>query len=207
MKRNVRNCALAALLVLTSVAVAHAQTGSYPNKSVQILADSSAGSTPDVALRFTADRLSQLWGQQAIVVNKPGAGGSLAARTASEAAPDGYGLYQPVLSTFVSLHPTAPNVPLHVPKDFLPIGFVSENPMFVAVSPGLGVSTLPELIALAKKRPGEISYAATGVGRLTHLAGELAAAPDRDQTAAGALYWWSEPCVQRRRKWACRRNH
>ena len=55
----------------------------------------------------------------------------------------------------------------------MPIGFVSENPMFIAVSPTLGVSTLPELIALAKKRPGEIPYATTGVGRLTHLTGEL----------------------------------
>ena len=172
MKADFRDCALASLLALASVAVAHAQSGPYPNKPVQIIADSSAGSTPDVALRFAADRLSQLWGQQTVVVNKPGGGGSLAARTASEAAPDGYGLYQPVLSTFVSLHPAAPNVPLHVPKDFLPSD-LSENPMFVAVSPKLGVSTLPELIALAKKRPGEVSYAATGVGRLTHLAGEL----------------------------------
>ena len=124
-------------------------------------------------MRFVADRLAQLWGQQVIVVNRPGAGGSLAARAASEAAPDGYSLYQPVLSTFVVLQPAAPNVPLHVPKDFLPIGFVSENPMFFAVSPTLGVKSLSELIALAKKRPGEISYATTGVGRLTHLAGEL----------------------------------
>jgi tripartite-type tricarboxylate transporter receptor subunit TctC len=60
-----------------------------------------------------------------------------------------------------------------VPRDFLPIGFVAENPMFIAVSPSLGVSTLPELIARAKKAPDEISYAATGVGRLTHLTGEL----------------------------------
>ncbi|MGA7489058.1 MAG: tripartite tricarboxylate transporter substrate-binding protein, partial [Xanthobacteraceae bacterium] len=112
-------------------------------------------------------------GQQVLVVNCPGAGGSLAARAAADAAPDGYTLYQPVLSTFVSLHPAAPNVPLHVPKDFLPIGFVTENPMFIAVAPSLGVSTLPELIALAKKRPGEIPYATTGVGRLTHLTGEL----------------------------------
>jgi tripartite-type tricarboxylate transporter receptor subunit TctC len=108
-----------------------------------------------------------------LVVNRPGAGGSVAARVAAEAAPDGYTLYQPVLSTFVSLRPAAPNIPLHVPKDFLPIGFVTENPMFIAVTPSLGISTLPELIALAKKRPGEISYATTGIGRLTHLTGEL----------------------------------
>jgi tripartite-type tricarboxylate transporter receptor subunit TctC len=160
------------LLALSCTAAAE-QTATYPSKPVQIIADSSAGSAPDVALRFVADRLSQVWGQQAVVVNRPGAGGSLAARAASEATPDGYTLYQPVLSTFVSLHPAAPNVPLHVPKDFLPVGFVSENPMFIAVSPTLGISTLPELIALAKKRPGEISYATTGIGRLTHLAGEL----------------------------------
>jgi len=164
---------LALLLALSSVAEVDAQTGAYPNRPVQIIADSSAGSTPDVALRFVAERLSQTWGQQIMVVNRPGAGGSVAARVAAEAAPDGYTLYQPVLSTFVSLRPAAPNVPLHVPKDFLPIGFVTENPMFIAVSPSLGIATLPELIALAKKRPGEISYATTGVGRLTHLTGEL----------------------------------
>ena len=164
---------LAGLLALSAIAAGHAQTATYPSKPVQVLADSSAGSTPDVALRFVTDRLAQLWGQQILVVNRPGAGGSVAARAAAEAAPDGYTLYQPVLSTFVSMRPPAPNVPLHVPKDFLPIGFVTENPMFIAVAPSLGVSSLAELIALAKKRPGEISYATTGVGRLTHLTGEL----------------------------------
>ena len=173
MKTDWRCHMLAWLLAVATVDAADAQIEHYPNKPVQIIADSSAGSAPDVALRFVADRLTQAWGRQALVVNRPGAGGSLAARAAAEAAPDGYTLYQPVLSTFVSLHPAAPNVPLHVPKDFLPIGFVSENPMFIAVSPTLGVSTLPELIALAKKRPGEIPYATTGVGRLTHLTGEL----------------------------------
>jgi tripartite-type tricarboxylate transporter receptor subunit TctC len=173
MKALWRYCLLAWLLAVTAVAPFGAQAEDYPNKPVQIIADSSAGSTPDVALRFVAERLTQVWGQQILVVNRPGAGGSIAARAAADAAPDGYTLYQPVLSTFVSLRPAAPNVPLHVPKDFLPIGFVTENPMFIAVSPSLGITTLPELIALAKKRPGEISYATTGVGRLTHLTGEL----------------------------------
>jgi len=164
---------LALLFTALGVADAAAQTGAYPTKPVQIIADSPAGSTPDVALRFVADRLTRLWGQQVLVVNHPGAGGSLAARLAADAAPDGYTLYQPVLSTFVALNKAAPNVPLHVPADFLPIGFVAENPMFLAVSPTLGADSLAALIELAKKRPGEISYATTGVGRLTHLAGEL----------------------------------
>jgi len=173
MKRSWRCSLPACVLALVAVTAAHGQGGNYPSKPVQILTDSSAGSTPDVALRFVADRLTQLWGQQVLVNNRPGAGGSLAARAAADAAPDGYTLYQPVLSTFVSLHPAAPNVPIHVPQDFLPIGFVAENPMFFAVSPKLGIASLAELIARAKARPGEISYATTGVGRLTHLTGEL----------------------------------
>ena len=173
MNRFWRGFVLALALTGSAAAQVDAQPAGYPNKPVQIIADSSAGSAPDVALRFVTDSLSKMWGQQILVVNRPGAGGSVAARAAADAAPDGYNFYQPVLSTFVSLHPAAPNVPLHVPKDFLPIGFVSENPMFFAVSPSLGVKNLPELIALAKKKPGGVSYATTGVGRLTHLTGEL----------------------------------
>src|SRR4051794_39637494 len=114
----------ACLLAMFAVTSAQAQAP-YPSKPVQMLADSAAGATPDVALRFVTERLSQIWGQQIVVVNRPGAGGSVAARAAADAAPDGYTLYQPVLSTFVALHPAAANVPLHVPKDFVPIGFVA----------------------------------------------------------------------------------
>jgi tripartite-type tricarboxylate transporter receptor subunit TctC len=168
-----RRAIIAWLMATPLVWQAAAQAQVYPNRAVRIIADSAAGSTPDVVLRFVADRLTQSWGQQALVVNQPGAGGSLAARTAADSPPDGYTLYAPVLSTFASLPGAASNLPIEVPRDFAPIGFVSQNPMFVAVVPSLGVGTLPELIALAKKRPGEIPYAVTGIGRLTHLTGEL----------------------------------
>jgi tripartite-type tricarboxylate transporter receptor subunit TctC len=156
-----------------SLAATLAHADDYPNKPVQIIADSAAGATPDVALRFMTERLTQKWRQQVLVVNHPGAGGSIAAALAAKAAPDGYTLYQPVLSTFVALKPAAANVPLQVPRDFLPIGFTAENPMFIAVAPSLGINSLAELIAAAKKNPGGLSYATTGIGRLTHLAGEL----------------------------------
>jgi tripartite-type tricarboxylate transporter receptor subunit TctC len=162
---------IASLCVLALAAGAQAQ--SYPQKPVRIISDAAAGSAPDTVARFVADGLGKAFGQQVIVVNQPGAGGSIAARVASEAVPDGYTLFLPSLSTFVALPGAAPNLPLELPRDFLPIGFADENPMFIAVSPSLGVKTLPELIALAKKRPGEISIAATGIGRLTHLTGEL----------------------------------
>jgi len=160
-------------LALVAIASVAAQAEDFPSKPVQIIADSAAGATPDVALRFITDRLTQKWGQQVLVVNHPGAGGSVAAGIAAKAAPDGYTLYQPVLSTFVALKPAAANVPLQVPRDFIPIGFTAENPMFIAVAPSLGINSLADLIATAKKNPGALSYATTGIGRLTHLAGEL----------------------------------
>jgi len=166
---------IAALCLMTMAAAPFppAQAGDYPDKPVTVISDAAPGATPDIDARFVADGLGKIWGQQVIVVNHPGANGSIAARTASEAAPDGYTLFMPALSTFASLPSVAPNLPLKLPRDFIPIGFTAENPMFISVSPALGVNTLPELIALAKKEPGQISIAVTGVGRLTHLTGLL----------------------------------
>jgi tripartite-type tricarboxylate transporter receptor subunit TctC len=169
-------CGVAGLWLLTALPApaARAQAGNYPDsKAVTIICDAAAGATPDVDARFVAAGLSKQLGQQVIVVNHPGANGSIAARAASEAIPDGYTLFMPALSTFVALPSVAPNLPIKLPRDFLPIGYTAENPMFFAVNPSLGVSTLPELIALAKKEPGKLSIAVTGVGRLTHLTGLL----------------------------------
>jgi tripartite-type tricarboxylate transporter receptor subunit TctC len=167
--------ALACLCValLGSAAAAQAQVQNYPTKPVTIISDAAAGSTPDVDARFIAEGLGRIWKQQVVVVNHPGGGGSIGARAAADAVPDGYTLYMPVLANFIAQPGVAPNLPLRLPRDFAPIGFTAENPMFIAINPSLGVGTLPELIGLAMKRPGEISYATTGVGRLTHLTGEL----------------------------------
>jgi tripartite-type tricarboxylate transporter receptor subunit TctC len=159
--------------LLASTSVVHAQAANYPDRPVSIISDSAAGSAPDVVARAVADGLGKLWGQQVIVVNHPGANGSIAAHAASDALPDGYTLFHPTLSTFVALPTIAPNLPVKLPRDFVPIGFTVDQPMFIAVSPSLGVTTLPQLIALAKKDPGKYTIAQTGVGRLTHLTGEL----------------------------------
>jgi tripartite-type tricarboxylate transporter receptor subunit TctC len=161
------------LLAVPAASAVHAQAGTYPDRPVTVISDAAAGSTPDVDARFVAEGLGKIWGQQVVVVNRPGANGSIATRSAADAAPDGYTLFMPALSTFVALLSVAPNLPVRLPRDFLPIGFTAENPMFVAVNPALGVSTLPQLIALAKKEPGKVSIAVTGIGRLTHLTGEL----------------------------------
>jgi tripartite-type tricarboxylate transporter receptor subunit TctC len=166
----------AAILCLAVLGVAGARAAAaehYPERPVKIISDSAAGSAVDVTLRVIADRLGRLLGQQVIAVNHPGAGGAISARVAADAEPDGYTLYMPTLSAFLSTPGRAANLPLELPRDFTPIGSMVQQPMFVAVAPGLGVGTLPQLISLAGKRPGEISYAATGIGRLTHLTGEL----------------------------------
>jgi tripartite-type tricarboxylate transporter receptor subunit TctC len=167
-----RKVALLCLAAAWTSATA-ASAGAYPDRPVKIISDSAPGSAVDATLRIIADRLGQAWGQQVLAVNHPGAGGSLSARVAAEAEPDGYTLYMPALSIFLAVPGRASNLPLELPRDFLPVGSLVSQPMFIAVSPSLGVNTLPEFIALAKARPGQISFAATGVGRITHLTGEL----------------------------------
>ncbi|MGA9895373.1 MAG: tripartite tricarboxylate transporter substrate binding protein [Xanthobacteraceae bacterium] len=166
-------CLITCLITLPLAGTASAQSSDYPSRAVTMISDAAPGSAPDIDARFTAEGLTKIWGQQVIVANHQGANGSIAARFASQAAPDGYTLFMPALSTFASLPTVAPNLPLRLPRDFLPIGFTIENPMFIAVNPSLGINTLPELIARAKKEPGTISIAVTGVGRLTHLTGLL----------------------------------
>ncbi len=169
-----RWCAIVCLLWLATAPIeAAAQADIYPNKPVRFISDSAPGSSPDVGLRIVAEALSQHWRQQVVVVNHPGASGAISARVAAEAAPDGYTLYAPALSTFLTLPGRAPNLPLMLPRDFVPIGFTFDQPMSIGASHTLGINTLPELIALAKSRPGAITYSVAGVGRMTHLTGEL----------------------------------
>jgi tripartite-type tricarboxylate transporter receptor subunit TctC len=162
-------------LVLASSAATFAQSD-FPNKPVKIVVDSAAGSATDVTARLLGDRLGSIWNQQVLILNHPGAGGAIAARVASQSAPDGYTFYVGAASVFTALKGApgvAPNLPVELPRDFMPIGFMTFQPMFIAVSPSLGVNSLPELIDLAKKKPGELSYATTGRGRITHMTMEL----------------------------------
>jgi tripartite-type tricarboxylate transporter receptor subunit TctC len=108
-----------------------------------------------------------------VIENRPGAGGAIAATVAAEASPDGYTLYTPALSVFLTIPGKAPNLPIRLPHDFTAVGLLTEQPQSIGINPNLGIETLPELIAQGKKQPGSISYAVSGVGRLTHLTGEL----------------------------------
>jgi tripartite-type tricarboxylate transporter receptor subunit TctC len=163
---------LATLLVLGA---APAQAQDYPTRPVRIVTDSAPGSALDAIMRIAADALTRVWGQQAVILNQPGAGGSIAARTAAGATPDGYTLAAFAFSAFATLPGSADNLPLQVPRDFAPVGYLGGAPMFITAAPWLEVRTLPELIALARQKPGEFAYGTNGRGRLTHLTGELLA--------------------------------
>jgi tripartite-type tricarboxylate transporter receptor subunit TctC len=165
-----------ACLLLLATALADgvkAQLADFPTKTVKIISDSAPGSAVDTSLRIIAEGLSRKWGQQVVIENRPGAGGAISATAAAEAAPDGYTIYAPALSIFLTIPGKAPNLPVHLPRDFTAIGLTAIQPMSIGINPKLGINSLPELIAQAKKQPGSLSFAVTGVGRLTHLTGEL----------------------------------
>jgi tripartite-type tricarboxylate transporter receptor subunit TctC len=139
---------------------------------VKIIVSVGAGAAPDVLARIVADHLTRQWGQQVIVLNRPGGAGAVAIRATAETAPDGHTLYMSLASNYIALPELQKNFPVDVIRDFVPVGFVGGHPMVVAVSADLGPRTLPELIDLAKKRKGELNIAAGNRGSILHLTGE-----------------------------------
>jgi tripartite-type tricarboxylate transporter receptor subunit TctC len=160
-------------LIAASIVVGlPAQAQTYPSKPVKIISQSPAGNGPDVIGRIVADRLTQAWGQQVLVINRPGAGGVLAAQAAVASERDGYTLYQGNASSMLVM-PLTQKLSFDLGRALAPTGLMGQEPFLIAVTPSLGVNTLSELIALAKKRPGEIMYAASGRGSMPNLVGEL----------------------------------
>ena len=158
---------------LAAATASAARTDDYPSRPVRFISDSAPGSSIDVTMRVIVDGISRVWGGKAVLINQPGAGGAIGVRAVSSAAPDGYTFGMFALSDFVTLPGTADNLPVQVPRDFIPVGNLGGAPMFITAAPWLEVETLPELIARAKANPGEIAYGTNGPGRLTHLTGEL----------------------------------
>src|SRR3954447_3092162 len=115
--------AVAVSITVSSLSISDARE--YPTGTVRFITQLPAGSGTDPAMRIVLDELSKRWGQQAILVNQPGAGGAIAARAAAIAAPDGSTLFMAIASTFFVLPALQPNLPFNV-NDFVPIGFVGE---------------------------------------------------------------------------------
>jgi tripartite-type tricarboxylate transporter receptor subunit TctC len=165
--------ALVLALAASAGCTSASATGSYPSQPVKIIVQAPAGNGPDVLARIIAERLSQLWGQQVLILNRPGAGGLIAAQAAASAPPDGYTLYMPSSSTFLVLPARHAKLPFDLDRDFARVGMVAQSPLVIAAAPSLAISSVAELIAHAKERPGDIMYAALGRGTLPHATSEL----------------------------------
>ena len=157
-------------IALVSAGVASAQT--YPSRPIRWVAPFPPGGTTDIVARIVAERLTEALGQQVSLDNRPGAGGNIAAEIVAKAPPDGYTVLTgfPGLAINPSLYAKMSYDPL---KDLAPVILISSAPLLMVVHPALPAKTVKELIALAKRRPGELLFPSAGNGSSSHLGGEL----------------------------------
>jgi len=160
--------------VLFCAAQVLAQPQLYPNQPIRLVIGYAAGGTTDILARSLAEQLSKTLGQSVIVENKAGAAGNLAAAYVSQAKPDGYVLFMATLASH-GINPALYKTDLGYDpvKSFEPISMVAAIPMLLVVNPKLPVNSVPELIAYAKQKPGQLNYASSGNGSPVHLAGAI----------------------------------
>jgi tripartite-type tricarboxylate transporter receptor subunit TctC len=166
-----RRMCLLGVAAVSSPAMAFAAE-TYPSRPIHLVVGFTAGATSDVIARIFANAADPLLGKRVVVENKPGAGSSIAAEYVAESSKDGYTLFLPTLSTLTD-EITHPDRPASLTKDFSSIALLGSIALVLVVSPSAGVHNLSELIALAKSKPGALSFASVGAGTLLHLAGVL----------------------------------
>ncbi|HVG03442.1 MAG TPA: tripartite tricarboxylate transporter substrate binding protein [Burkholderiaceae bacterium] len=167
----IRTCAAAAL-VTAFAAPAGAQTA-FPNKPIRVLVGFAPGGGTDIVARALGVKMSEILGQPIVVENRAGASGTIAAAEVARSAPDGYTLLMGHSNSNAIAPFVLDKVPYDAGTDFSPITYVGYVPNVLVVHPSIPARTVPELIALAKGKPGEYTYASSGVGSTQHLAGAL----------------------------------
>ena len=165
-------CIGAAITLAPLGAVAHAQSA-YPVRPVRLIAPFPPGGSSDLIARVLAQRLTEALPHPVLIDNRPGAGGNVAAELAAKAAPDGYTLFITTISTH-GINPTLyRRINFDPIRDFAPIILAASSPNMLVVHPSLPARSVAEFVALARKRPGEITYSSGGSGTSQHMAGEL----------------------------------
>jgi tripartite-type tricarboxylate transporter receptor subunit TctC len=166
-----RQSLLGLLLLASGISFAHAQA--YPSKPVRIVVGFAAGGPSDIVARLIAQQLTDRLGRQVVVENRAGATGTIGAELVAKSPPDGHSLYLASQTT----HAVAPYMYSKVGydplKDFSTVVLVSHNPLLAVVHPSLGVKSIKELVAMAKKRPGDLNFATGGQGSSPHMSVEL----------------------------------
>ena len=160
----------AAILCPFLAGIAHAQ--SYPSKPVRVIVTFPPGAGTDIATRLVLAKLNETLGWQFVVDNRAGAAGNIGVELAAHASPDGYTLLAVTSAAAIS-QSMYRKAPFNLVRDFAPIALTAAAPFILAVHPAVPATSLRELIALAKSKPGQLSYATPGTGSSPHLAGEL----------------------------------
>jgi tripartite-type tricarboxylate transporter receptor subunit TctC len=146
---------------------------SYPDKPVRLIVGYAPGGLPDTIARIVAQRLSEVWKQQVIVDNRPGANGLLGAEVVAHSVPDGYTLLVTDNSTH-AIHPFLyAKLPIDPNKDLIPVSMTAKAPLYLAVHPSFPANNMQDLIRLAKASPGKYSYGSSGIGSTHQLAMEF----------------------------------
>lgn len=157
-------------VVLLGATHVHAQT--YPTKPVRYIVPFPAGGSPDIIARLISERFTKMWGQQVLVDNRTGAGGTVGAAFAAKSPPDGYTIV--LSSPVISLSPHMYTKLNYSPeKDLAPIALVGAVRNVLVVHPSVPAKNVKELVAIARKNPGKLNYGSGGMGTTTHLAPEL----------------------------------
>lgn len=163
--------AVAIIACLTAIP-AWSQSGAYPTKIIRIINPLAAGGNVDIVVRGVAEQLSRQLGQQVLVENRPGASALIGTRYVKGQPADGYTLLA-IANTFARVPAIIPEAGYDPVKDFTGVSQTCDIPMVLVVNPSLPVKNFRELIALAKKRPGELTYGSAGVGGTGHVAAEM----------------------------------
>lgn len=162
----------AIMLACMVAAGGSATAAGFPERPVRLVAASAAGGGTDIIARLLAQKLTDIWGQQGIVDNRPGGGGVIATDITAKAVPDGYTLL--LQSVGISYAPALyKSLPFDVKRDIVAVTIVGSQPFVVAVHPSLPAKSVAELVALAKSKPGQLRFASGGVSGASHLGSEL----------------------------------
>jgi len=174
--RSYRCAALMALIAAVSAGAAPAAAQTYPSRPITLVVPFPPGGSATIIARIIADKMSEGLGQQIVIDNRGGAGGSIAARQVAKSAPDGATLLLAFTGTLAVSPLIFANVGYDPRKDFAGIGLIGMAPSVLAVNPSVPARSVADLIGIAKAEPGKIQYGSPGIGTTNHLAGELLAA-------------------------------
>lgn len=172
--QSIQNALIFALILLPSFAIAQGRTDpqTYPVRPVRMIVPNTAGSATDSVSRVVAQRLTDAWSQQVVVDNRAGASGIIGHEITARAAPDGYTLLVSTSAGLV-LAPILTKVPYDTARDFAPVSLIVISPQMLVSHPGMAASTVEELLALARAKPGQLNCASPGTGTSNHLGCEM----------------------------------